>query len=173
MGRKLSGRLHRIQGRLEPWSFDLLARKSYEATLTYSLLIADGENQFAHGDANMSNVVRNRHTGAGEMIDLDGLCLSSHEMDLLPAFIRQRRFLSEDSGCWEGFKSAYYANKSSDHVFDEDYLARLSSIKETMMNTWLADHALRHDTSLLSELYHRLRTWDSNDRGFDSLWSDV
>lgn len=166
-------RLEKIDWALEPWAYDMLVRKSDEAVRGYSSEVvgALGEKQIVHVDAHVGNVVRNKSDDAAEMIDLDGICLSAQIMDFLPAYIRSKRFVDTNAE-WESFCSAYSRFRPG-YMMDESHLERLTVVKEAMMNTWLADHAVRFDHSLLSELYHRLRTWENvdNNETDDTLWT--
>lgn len=165
--RRFSRRLANISSRLDRRLVRFLERLSRDALTVYDDHMRTTKPRIVHADAHIGNVVRNRSTAIPEMVDLDGLCFSAREMDLVPTDIACRRF-SGDEDDWKQFCAGYAVGSagSSAGTFDMAKIEGLASMKEAMILTWLADQAVRQrDRALFSELEHRIDSWsDPNAR---------
>lgn len=104
-----------------------------------------------HADAHGGNLVT--LDGSALLIDLDDLAVGPKEFDLVPSYTAYVR-VHRNPARWGLFKKTYGADQA-----DWDLVDRLRIIRETTMNTWLADVA-RHSTAAREQLEHRLATWD-------------
>jgi aminoglycoside phosphotransferase len=97
------------------------------AMLTFSLPVG-----VVHGDANVGNVLRNRH-GVGVLADLDDFCVGPREWDLIQTAIFYERF-----GWHTAEEYVAFAQKYGFDVMAWPGYTVLREIRELSMVAWLA-----------------------------------
>ncbi|NWN87106.1 MAG: phosphotransferase [Micrococcaceae bacterium] len=105
-----------------------------------------------HGDAHAGNQVQLH--GQPMLVDLDDIALGPREFDLLPTVVAATR-MDRNGDRLSTFQKAYGQD------IDWDAVDRLRIVRETTMNTWLADKS-RKNPAARAQLEHRIATWDAN-----------
>jgi Ser/Thr protein kinase RdoA (MazF antagonist) len=127
----------------------------------YESLPYAGPPVVLHGDANVGNLILDRH-GHPLLSDLDSFCVGPVEWDLVLTGMFYRRFGWHTEQEYRDFVTGYGRDVTEWPGFDV-----LADVRELLMVTWLAQNA--HDRHAAAELAKRLdtlrrgtsrRTWD-------------
>jgi aminoglycoside phosphotransferase (APT) family kinase protein len=123
-------------------------------TKAYEELPFTGPGVVLHGDANVGNLILNRH-GNALLSDLDSFCVGPAEWDLVLTGMFYRRFGWHTTEEYRQFVSSYGRDVIQWPGFDV-----LADIRELLMVAWLAQNA--HNDAAAAEFAKRL---DSMRRG--------
>jgi len=116
----------------------------------FDRLIFTGGDVVLHGDANVGNLILDRHDRA-VLSDLDSFCVGPREWDLVLTALFYRRFGWHTREEYDAFVTAY-----GEDILDWDGFDVLADVRELLMVAWLAQNA--RDPGVAEELARRLDT---------------